>query len=594
MKKLIVVVLGCVVLNTLAYAASTSTTRTLLDEIATVDSVADEAINQITSQTELATCQSNWREAWLKGLGGLPTQTPLNAQEGPIISCEGFSFQNVLFESQPGVYVVGHLALPASSMFKPPYPIVLMPMGHSNDGIIYPPYATHLAMMAKAGFAAFSWDPISQGERRQSRPLFDYSSNCSTEHARLGARGWLVGWNFARFLIWDGIRALDYLATRCDVDCSAVGVCGTSGGGTQSAYLQAFDPRIKVAFPNCFISSVRAVFSERGCHDAEQFYWGQLLDGVNHAAILALGAPRVWLATGSRWQDYFPQAGAVATFAVYSNLVERIGGATPWHFHCAGSHGLSLPTRTAQVDWMLHCLRKGVAPKARAEYWALSRGDHAGANDPANAAPLPFPTNAAYFTSTHHVRDLSGFRSLYDLIAERAQKLESARRLKTPKALREVVRRRANIRPLALLRNDGLVRQLPFDHPKNSWWYLKGAFGTRRENEAAMLATLGRSVVGRDAENIIVVSAAKVMANGGRPIILKAKGWDCIAAAHAYAAEPELFSGIDFTNPPPSWTSLVTNPDPRNDSYAISVWGALEEYDWTELVPEIKKEGTIE
>ena len=30
---------------------------------------------------------------------------------------------------------------------------------------------------------------------------------------------------------------------------------------------------------------------------------------------------------------------------------------------------------------------------------------------------------------------------------------------------------------------------------------------------------------------------------------------------------------------------LVTNPDPANDSYAIGVWGALEEYDWVDLVP---------
>ena len=84
-------------------------------------------------------------------------------------------------------------------------------------------------------------------ERRQSAPAHDYRDNCSTEHTRLGARGWLVGWNFARFRIWDGIRAVDYLETRPDVDLSKLGVCGTSGGGTMSAYLQALDPRIRYA-----------------------------------------------------------------------------------------------------------------------------------------------------------------------------------------------------------------------------------------------------------------------------------------------------------------------------------------------------------
>lgn len=122
---------------------------------------------------------------------------------------------------------------------------------------------------------------------------------------------------------------------------------------------------------------------------------------------------------------------------------------------------------------------------------------------------------------------------------------------------------------------------MSFDHPNFDWWYLSGAFGMRRENEAGMLATLGRSVVGRDAENIILRSLAE---GGGRPVCLRAKGWNCIAAAHALAAEPELFSGIDFQEPPPSWTQLVTDPDPAHDSFAIGVWGALEEYDWTDLV----------
>ena len=99
-----------------------------------------------------------------------------------------------------------------------------------------------------------------------------------------------------------------------------------------------------------------------------------------------------------------------------------------------------------------------------------------------------------------------------------------------------------------------------------------------------MLATLGRSVVGRDAERIVIQSAADAAANGGKQVVLKAKGWDCIAAAHAYAAEPQLFSGIEFTERPPSWTEMIANPDTKDDSFAIGVWGALVDYDWVDLV----------
>lgn len=554
----------------------------LLAEVADADRAADDAVAAIATAADLSLRQAGWRTAWLRGLGGLPVRTPLRAQEGPVVACDGFTLQNVLFESQPGVYVVGHLALPTAPQFRPPYPAVAMPMGHSDRGILAPCYADHLAMMARAGFAAFTWDPLSQGERRQGEPRFDATwGECAVEHTRLGARGWLVGWNFARFRIWDGIRAIDYLASRKDVDLSRLGVCGTSGGGTMSAYLQAIDSRVKVAFPNCFVSSIREVFACRGCHDAEQFYWGQLTDGLNHAAILALGQPRVHLAVGSRWKDYFPQRGAESTVAVLSGLRARLGCTERvWHFHCDGPHGLAAPTRAAQVDWMRFCIRGGEPPRALADYWRLSTGDYC-ASDPANARPLPFPAEATFFTPTRQVRDRAGFRSLYALIAERARALAATRKPLSRERLREVVRRRANIRPLAQLLAEEKGPQAPFDHPDFGWWYLPGAFGMRRENEAGMLATLGRSVVGRDAENIILRRAAE---RGGKPVCLRAKGWDCIAAAHAFAAEPELFSGLDFTDPPPSWTQLVTDPDPSRDSFAIGVWGALEDYDWTDLV----------
>ena len=245
------------------------TKGTLIDEVFAVDRRADAEVAAIATPAGLKAKQDEWRAAWLKGIGGLPeTKTPLNAKTGPVVACDGFTFQNVLFESQPGVYVTGHLAFPDPAKFKPPYACVMMPLGHSDNGILNPRYAAHFAMTARAGLAAFAWDPIAQGERRQSEPKYDYTDNCSTEHTRLGARGWLVGWNFARFRIWDAIRAVDYVLTRPEIDGKRLGVMGTSGGGTMSAYMQALDERITAAFPNCYVSSIRAVFADRGCHDA--------------------------------------------------------------------------------------------------------------------------------------------------------------------------------------------------------------------------------------------------------------------------------------------------------------------------------------
>lgn len=558
--------------------------RDILDEISDADIAADNVVASISSAEELSAKQKQWRTDWIANIGGLPERTPLNAQEGPVVKCDGFTLQNVLFESMPGVYIVGHLFLPDKPEFKAPYPVLMMPMGHSDTGVIAPRYARHMAMTARAGLAAFAWDPYSQGERRQCEAKFDASfAECASEHTRLGVRGWLVGWNFMRFRIWDAVRAVDYVETRKDLDCSKLGVAGTSGGGTMSTYMQALDDRIKVAFPNCYVSSFRAVFKERGCHDSEQFFWNQLNTGVNHAAMLAMGQPRVALATGSRWKDYFPHYGAEETFKVFTTLTSKLNFPGPyWHFHCDGPHGLPAPTRAAQVDWMRYCILGAEPPKSLEEYWSITSGDHQ-QSDPANNEPLPFNADDTFFSPTHFVRDLPGFKSLYTVIAERAEELAKTR-VNHPKSrdeFREIVRRRAGIRPLAEL--EGQEPSQPFDHSFD-WWYLRGPYGKKRENEAAIMSTLGKSVVGRDAENIIIAAIREIKTNGGKPVVLKAHGYDCIAAAHAYAAEPQLFSSVEFTEPPPSWTDMIKNPDPSNDSYAISVWGALEEYDWPELI----------
>ena len=618
-----------------AAAFASAAHSSILDEVCDADEAADMAVASIRTPQALESRQCVWRKYWLDALGGMPERTPLNARVTGTVECDGFRLENIVFESQPGVLVTAHLAIPTGTTGVSPVasasghtgttgvppvvalhrpPVVLMPLGHSNGGILNPRYAAHLAMTARAGFAAFAWDPISQGERRQAVDAkYDYTDNCSTEHCRLGARAWLVGWNFARFRIWDAVRAVDYVESRPDLDTSKLGVMGTSGGGTMSAYLQAFDPRIKVAFPNCYVSSLREVVRERGCHDAEQFFWNMLPSGFNHAALLAMGQPRVALATGSRWKDYFPHAGTVSTFAVFTNMAARLGFANPyWHFSCDGPHGLPPSTRAAQVDWMRYCILGADAPKPQGDYRVLdsraavagrppyqtgrtgttgvppvaAASGHTGTTGvppvaDATSAPLPFPAEAQFCTPTHQVRDLPGFRSVYDIIADEALRLAMERKPHAREELRGIVRRRANIRPLAEL---GEADETNFDHPFK-WWYLEGREGKLAENHAAILAMMGRSRVGVKAEAMLRDAAKRVAANCGRPVVLEAKGADCIAAAHAYAAEPQLFSSVRFTDAPPSWTEMATNPDPRLDSFAVAVWGALREYDWSDLTP---------
>ena len=569
----------------LCACAASAAQSELMARVAACDETADAAVAAIRTPEELAAKQRAWRATWLESLGGLPERTPLEDRTTGVIQCEGYRIEKVVFQSQPGVYVTGLLYLPTDPKFKAPYPGLLVVHGHSNEGKLRDGYRRMATLAVKAGFGVFAPDPISQGERRQCAAKYDTQENCSVEHTSIGARSWLVGWNFARFRLWDAVRAIDYMATREELDLSKLAVVGNSGGGTMSTYLQAFDERIKVACPNCYISSLREVIRERGCHDSEQFFYGQLANGFNHAALVALGQPRVDLLIGARHADYFPIAGVRSTFSVLEGLHKRIGASNSVALYsCDGPHGWAESSRQAALAWLRYHVKGEATPycgkkdgKVFLDVAGLRKipGDFKyGTED------LPFPMEKGWVTKGGQVRDLPGFKSIYTLVAEEADRLAKAR-ASGKRDLRAIVRRRAGIRPLAELPP---TDETAFDH-NFKWWYLKGLEGTLAENHTAILATLGRSRVGVKAEALLRKAAADVKANGGKPVPLTAKGADCIAAAHAFAAEPQLFSSIRLDDAPLSWTDMLMNPDPRADSYAVGVWGALQEYDWTELVP---------
>ena len=82
---------------------------------------------------------------------------------------------------------------------------------------------------AKHGIAVLTYDPIGQGERRQlldppGKPAIPSSTS---EHTLAGVGALLVGRNTASYRVWDGIRSLDYLASRPEVDPKKLGCTST-------------------------------------------------------------------------------------------------------------------------------------------------------------------------------------------------------------------------------------------------------------------------------------------------------------------------------------------------------------------------------
>src|SRR5207248_9320368 len=91
----------------------------------------------------------------------------------------------------------------------------------------------------------------------------------TSEHTMAGVGALLVGGSTATYRIWDGLRSLDYLAGRPEVDAKRLGCTGNSGGGTLTAYLMVLDDRLVAAAPSCYITSLERLFATIGPQDAD-------------------------------------------------------------------------------------------------------------------------------------------------------------------------------------------------------------------------------------------------------------------------------------------------------------------------------------
>jgi hypothetical protein len=105
-------------------------------------------------------------------------------------------------------------------------------------------------------------------------------------------------------MMWDGIRAVDYVLTRSEVDPSRIGITGRSGGGTQSAWIAALDERIYAAAPESYITNFRGLFWGPGPQDAEQEPINGIIRGIDLADLLIARAPKPTLIIATTG-DYF-------------------------------------------------------------------------------------------------------------------------------------------------------------------------------------------------------------------------------------------------------------------------------------------------
>ena len=295
-----------------------------LDDIADKDTAERrEAVAKITTRAEAEARQQQVRVKMLQLMGGPFEKTPLNAKVMGSTQMDGYRIEKVLYESQPNFFVTALFYVP-DGVTNRKLPAIVMAPGHASSG-----KAGDFAMaslFARNGFAVLSYDPIGQGERLEyldpknltamSRgdpyPGASLASRATGEHGEAGLQPTLIGDAVARYFGWDGIRAVDYLVSRPEVDAEKIGAFGCSGGGAMTALLGAADRRVKATATACYFTSFDTLLPSIGAQDAEQSVPDFIASGLDFPDWIEVAAPRAYARVGTV-RDMFPWAGFLKT-----------------------------------------------------------------------------------------------------------------------------------------------------------------------------------------------------------------------------------------------------------------------------------------
>ncbi|MFC1596389.1 alpha/beta hydrolase family protein [Planctomycetota bacterium] len=289
------------------------------------------------------------REKIQESFGPFPAKTPLKPRVTGVVDRDAYRIEKVIFESRPEFLVTANLYVPKGKDF--PLPGVVGTCGHTSNGKCgYQEYAQGLARM---GYVVLVYDPIGQGERLQypDEKLKSRIGVGVREHLYAGNQQFLVGESIAAWRAWDGIRALDYLLTREEVDPKHVGVTGNSGGGTMTTWLSGVEQRWTMAAPSCFVTTFRRNMENELPADTEQCPSRALALGLDHDDFLAALAPKPVIVLGKE-KDYFDARGTEETYARLKRLYRLLGAEDNVALFIGPTHhGYTQENREAMYRW---------------------------------------------------------------------------------------------------------------------------------------------------------------------------------------------------------------------------------------------------
>jgi dienelactone hydrolase len=504
------------------------------------------------------------------------------------------------------------------------------------------------ALLALNGMAALVFDPIDQGERGQLLSQWPKLSG-TRAHTMLGIGSILLGRNTARFEIWDGMRGIDYLQSRPEVDPKRIGCTGNSGGGTQTSYLMSLDDRIVAAAPSCYITGFERLLNTIGPQDAEQNIHGQIAFGMDHADYLMMRAPTPILVCAAT-KDFFDIGGAWNMVRYAKRLYTRLGFAE--HIDLMendAEHNYNQLQRQSVVRWMSRWLLKKDEPITEPDIKLLSEEEvqcaPGGQVMRIEGARSTYDLNRdlekdltvrrrKLWAAKDHaeafqkVRDITGIRKLAELPTPQVDTSGTLERdgysikkiivtldegVRLP-ALMFVPAAREKKRTVLYIHEKGKATDAEPGGPietlvkagrtvlavdvRGAGEMLQAKQGSLSEaagpdwKDVFTAYLLGRSYAAMRTEDVLICARLLQQEQTG-PVDVIAVGNVGVPALHAAALDPELFGSVKLTRSLVSWSNVIESGRSSNQQ-VNAVHGALTAYDLPDLAATLGDKLTVE
>ena len=256
---------------------------------------AEDGVKLINWLSSLYNDRSSWEarkdslRREVRQLLGIDQLLPLCAQEAPrytkIRKFDGYSVQNFCLKTVNGHTVCGSIYAPLS---KGKHPLIICPNGHFTNGRYGTVQQQRLGTLARMGAVCVDYDLWGWGE----------SADEVGKEAHQTAEAHVMQ-------ALNGIRILDWMIQRKDVDTQRVGVNGGSGGGTQTVLLTVLDDRYTAANPVVSMSS----WFDGGCPCESGMPIQLAGGGTCNAELAAMFAPRPMMVVsdGGDWTSTTPE-----------------------------------------------------------------------------------------------------------------------------------------------------------------------------------------------------------------------------------------------------------------------------------------------